>query len=139
MRYGLTDYEWAAVRPLLPNKPGGVPRVDDRRVVNGIFWVLRSGAAWRDLPENSGPIRLLIIASFADLDQSYLSGSSATSPRFWRRQGGREIAEIVGQHMNRETDGVGGECGTRQFRPRDRDSVREAWPGTGRASDKDES
>ena len=42
-------------RPLLPNKPRGVPRVDDRRVLNGIFWVLRSGAPWRDLPERYGP------------------------------------------------------------------------------------
>ena len=33
----------------------GVPRVDDRRVLNGIFWILRSGAPWRDLPENFGP------------------------------------------------------------------------------------
>src|SRR3546814_6635567 len=41
--------------PLLPNKPRGVPRVDDRRVLNGIFWVLRSGAPWRDLPERYGP------------------------------------------------------------------------------------
>jgi transposase len=32
-----------------------VPRVDDRRVLNGIFWVLRSGAPWRDLPERYGP------------------------------------------------------------------------------------
>ena len=39
MRYELTDYEWAAVRPFLPNKPRGVPRVNDRRVLNGIFWV----------------------------------------------------------------------------------------------------
>jgi hypothetical protein len=44
MRYELTDYEWAAIRPMLPNKPCGVPRVNDRRVLNGIFWVLRSGA-----------------------------------------------------------------------------------------------
>jgi transposase len=42
MRYGLTDYEWAAVRPLLPNKPRSVARVDDRPILNGIFWVLRS-------------------------------------------------------------------------------------------------
>ena len=42
-------------RALLPNKPRGVPRVDDRRVLNGIFWVLRSGAPWRDLPERFGP------------------------------------------------------------------------------------
>jgi transposase len=55
MRDELTDYEWAAVRPFLPNKPRGVPRVNDRRVLNGIFWVLRSGAPWRDLPESFGP------------------------------------------------------------------------------------
>jgi transposase len=34
-----------------PNKPGGLPRVDNRRVLNGIFWVLRSATPWRDLPE----------------------------------------------------------------------------------------
>jgi transposase len=56
MRYELTDYEWAAIRPFLPNKPRGVPRVNDRRVLNGIFWVLRSGAPWRDLPEAFGPL-----------------------------------------------------------------------------------
>lgn len=43
------------IEPLLPNKPRGVPRVNDRRVLNGIFWVLRSGAPWRDLPERFGP------------------------------------------------------------------------------------
>ena len=35
MRYELTDYEWAAIKPFLPNKPRGVPRVNDRRVLNG--------------------------------------------------------------------------------------------------------
>jgi transposase len=40
---------------MLPNKPRGVPRVNDRRVLNGIFWVLRSGAPWRDLPDDFGP------------------------------------------------------------------------------------
>jgi transposase len=42
------------IKPMLPNKPRGVPRVNDRRVLNGIFWVLRSGAPWRDLPETFG-------------------------------------------------------------------------------------
>ena len=37
MRYELTDHEWAAIKPMLPNKPRGVPRVIDRRVLNGIF------------------------------------------------------------------------------------------------------
>ena len=53
--YELTDFEWAVITPLLPNKPRGVPRVDDRRVLNGIFWVLRTGAPWRALPKEFGP------------------------------------------------------------------------------------
>ena len=40
----LSDREWKAIEPPLPDKPRGAPRVDDRRVLNGIFWVLRSGA-----------------------------------------------------------------------------------------------
>jgi transposase len=54
MCYELTDQEWAAIRPMLPSKPRGVPQVNDRRVLNGIFWVLRSGATWRDLPDDFG-------------------------------------------------------------------------------------
>jgi len=55
MRYELTDLEWSAIKPFLPNKPRGVPRVNDRRVRNGSFGVLRSGAPWRDLPQAFGP------------------------------------------------------------------------------------
>jgi len=55
MRYELSDYEWTAIKPMLPNKPRGVRRVNDRRVLNGIFWVLRSGAPRRDLPATYGP------------------------------------------------------------------------------------
>ena len=52
MRYELSDDEWAAMKQMLPNKPRAVPR---SCVLNGIFWVLRSGAPWRDLPANFGP------------------------------------------------------------------------------------
>ena len=55
-RYELTEFEWKIIKPLLPNKPRGIPRVDDRRVLNGIFWVLRSGSPWADVPERYGPI-----------------------------------------------------------------------------------
>jgi len=55
MRYELSDSEWGVIKPMLPNKPRGIPRVDDRRILNGIFWVLRSGAPWRDLPDGYGP------------------------------------------------------------------------------------
>jgi transposase len=51
----MTDFEWRVIKPLLPNKPRGIARVDDRRVLNGIFWILRSGSPWRDLPSRYGP------------------------------------------------------------------------------------
>ena len=54
-RYDLTEFEWRVIAPHLPSKPRGVPRVDDHRVLNGIFWVLRSGSPWRDLPGRYGP------------------------------------------------------------------------------------
>jgi transposase len=54
-RYDLSEAEWRLIEPLLPNKPRGMARVDDRRVINGIFYVLRTGSPWRDLPERFGP------------------------------------------------------------------------------------
>jgi len=54
-RYDLSETEWRLIAPLLPNKPRGVAWVDDRRVINGIFYVLRTGSPWRDLPERYGP------------------------------------------------------------------------------------
>jgi transposase len=55
-RHELTDEEWERLRPLLPaQKPAtGRPAQDHRQVVNGILWVLRTGAPWRDLPERYG-------------------------------------------------------------------------------------
>ena len=49
-RFDLSDKEWAIIAPLLPSKPRGVPRADDRQVLNGIFYILRTGSPWRDLP-----------------------------------------------------------------------------------------
>ena len=44
-RYELSDFEWMIIEPLLPNKPRGKPRADDRKVLNGIYWRLRP---WMD-------------------------------------------------------------------------------------------
>ncbi len=54
-RYELSDFEWSIIAPLLPNKPRGVARADDRRVLNGIYWRLRTGSPWADIPERYGP------------------------------------------------------------------------------------
>lgn len=55
-RYELSDASWQMVEDTvsLP-QPMGRPRRDDRQMLNGIFWILCSGAKWRDLPERYGP------------------------------------------------------------------------------------
>lgn len=54
-RFDLSDEEWAIIAPLLPAQGRGAKRGDDRKVLNGIFYILRTGAPWRDLPERYGP------------------------------------------------------------------------------------
>jgi transposase len=57
--FWLSDGQWARLAPLLPNKPRGVPRVDDRRVISGIIHVLKSGGRWADAPSSYGPRKTL--------------------------------------------------------------------------------
>ena len=51
----LTEAQWKKIAPLLPKPPrqrkGGRPWIENRRVLEGILWILRSGARWQDLPE----------------------------------------------------------------------------------------
>ena len=55
MEGDLRDDQWELIAPLLPSqKKRGRPRADDRRTLNGILWVLRSGARWKDLPKEYG-------------------------------------------------------------------------------------
>jgi len=51
--FDLTDVEWSTIEPPLPNKVRAVARVDDR-VFNGIFWRLRTGAPWANIPDATG-------------------------------------------------------------------------------------
>src|SRR5438876_574763 len=57
----LTDRQWERLQPLLPpQKPKtGHPAKDHRLVLNGILWVLRTGAPWRDAPPAYGPWQTL--------------------------------------------------------------------------------
>lgn len=53
--YELTDLEWDAVSRHLPSTmTGGRPRADDRQVLNGVVWKIRSGTPWRDVPNRYG-------------------------------------------------------------------------------------
>lgn len=54
-RHELSDAEWTVLSRLLPSSgTAGRPRSDDRVVLNGIVWKLRTGSAWRDIPERYG-------------------------------------------------------------------------------------
>jgi len=55
-RYELTPDQWRRIQDLLPGKTSDPGRsgVDNRQFVNGVLWVLRSGAHWHDLPERYG-------------------------------------------------------------------------------------
>ena len=57
-RHALSDDQWKRIAPLLPQPTSrrGRPATDQRRVLNGILWLLKTGAPWRDLPfERFGP------------------------------------------------------------------------------------
>ncbi len=60
-RYELSEAQWVRIAPLLPGKAGDPGRsgADNRLFVNGVLWVLRSGAHWRDLPEHYGKYKTL--------------------------------------------------------------------------------
>ena len=57
--FWLSEEQFDKISPLLPNKPRGVPRVDDRRVLSGIIFCLRRGYRWSDVPAEYGPAKTL--------------------------------------------------------------------------------
>jgi transposase len=56
-RHALTDEQWQAIDPLIPRSTArtGRPPRDRRLMLDGVFWHLNTGAAWRDTPERFGP------------------------------------------------------------------------------------
>jgi transposase len=83
-RHDLTNEQWARLEPLLPpQKPWtGRPNADHRQIINGILWILRTGAPWPDLPERYGP-----------------SGTVSSRYYRWRQQGiwNRIFADLQSQ------------------------------------------
>ena len=55
MLFWLSDEQWAAIEPFMPKNQPGARRQDDRRIISGIFHVLKSGCRWQDCPSEYGP------------------------------------------------------------------------------------
>jgi transposase len=55
-RHDISDAAWARLEPYLPGRSGswGGVAQDNRRFINAVFWILRTGAPWRDLPPSYG-------------------------------------------------------------------------------------
>ena len=53
--FWLSDEQWKRIEPHLPTDVRGVDRVDDRRVISGIIYVIRHRLQWKDAPRGYGP------------------------------------------------------------------------------------
>ena len=58
-RYEIDDVQWEKIKPFLGNTPKktGRPQADNRKLLNGVLWIMHTGAPWRDLPEYYGPCK----------------------------------------------------------------------------------
>ncbi|WP_123980063.1 transposase [Streptomyces sp. Ag109_O5-1] len=54
-RHELTEQGWELLAPLIPRASAGRPRVEQRLVINGMVYKIRTGISWRDLPERCDP------------------------------------------------------------------------------------
>ena len=94
-RGDLTNTHWERLHPLLPPpKPHpGRPAVDHRRILNGMLWILRTGAPWRDLPERYGPWRTVAsrcyrwqrAGVFQHLFDTLTQQADAAGQLYWQR------------------------------------------------------
>ena len=57
--FWLSDEQWSSIQPLLPTDVRGKKRVDDRRVISGIMFVIKSGCRWCDCPPAYGPAKTI--------------------------------------------------------------------------------
>lgn len=74
-RYELADEEWEKVKDLLPRERTGKrgrPGKDNRMMLNGMIWMLKSGAPWRDLPACYGPWESVYSRFRKWIDDGYL-------------------------------------------------------------------
>jgi transposase len=125
-RHELTDEQWTAVSPLIPRSTArtGRPAKDPRLMLNGIVWVLSTGAPWRDLPERFGSCKSVhryfttwrrngIFAAVIEALQLKLDAKGLIDWELWcvdgavvrasRAAGGADKKVLSGTRMNRRT------------------------------------
>ncbi len=80
---GLRDDQWARIEPFVPGgRPGRRgPRSDNRRFVEALVWMARSGARWRDLPERFGPYQTVKRRYYRWIANGVLDDVFAVRPR----------------------------------------------------------
>jgi transposase len=115
-RFDLTDRQWERLEPLLPpRRPRtGRPNEDHRRILNGIVWVLRTGAPWRDLPERYGPVGTVSSRFYRWRAAGFVGPGPGGAPG----RGGREGRGRLGPPLRRRHHRA--RASTRRRRPPDR-------------------
>ncbi|MBA4222142.1 MAG: hypothetical protein C0458_15555 [Methylobacterium sp.] len=102
--------------PLRPNKHREMPRVDDRRILNGILWVLRSGAPWKDLPGGK-TCRSAMAPSAGTAREGSIEMIDSTSVRAYQQAATTRVHAISGSdrlilrptQLRKDTEGEGAE------------------------------
>ena len=115
MRYELNDYEWSIIRPMLPNKPRGIPRVDDRRILNGTSGSCVQARRGAICHAATVPLRLATTASFAGVWDRLMDALAAAHDEAVQmidtsivrvHQHGACTANNSGQHIGRSRGGL---------------------------------
>ncbi len=83
--FWLSGAQFERLRPLLPDKVRGVARGDDRRVLNGIFFRLRTGAPWAERFFNKLKHFRAVATRYDKRDDNYLASIKLASARIWMR------------------------------------------------------
>ena len=120
-RGDITTTQWERLQPLLPpQKPKtGRPAVDHRRILNGMLWILRTGAPWRDLPERYGPWRTVASRFYrwqraglwAELFSAVQAQADAHGQRNW------DLQDIDGTMIRAHQHAAGAKQGTQSLKP----------------------
>ena len=129
-RHEISDADWARIQSLLPSRPG--PYALDRRFLNAVLYVAKTGLPWRDLPERFGPwnsvwrrfdrwsrrgVRAALFDALQDPDLEWLILDSTVIRAHPCAAGAKKKRTVPGARARRPSGGVGAGSGPRFTRP----------------------